>query len=71
MPALVPVWLTKSIVSVEDCYQAAKTIIEQDSVRIEKLAQKLLEKETVLADEFRALCEEAPSQVDIKSIKLP
>lgn len=56
---------------VEDCYQAAKAIIEADSARIEKLAQKLLEKETVLADEFRALCEEAPSQVDIKSIKLP
>ncbi|MBK9141484.1 MAG: AAA family ATPase [Candidatus Melainabacteria bacterium] len=53
---------------VEECYKMARAIVEKDRTRIEALAKTLLEKETVLGDEWNAFTAQNPSRVDKNSL---
>ncbi len=53
------------------CYKAAVSIVKADSVRIETLVKILLEKETVLADEWQDLLKQHPSAIDWSELDLP
>jgi cell division protease FtsH len=46
---------------IEECYQAARAIVQADKERIEALVIILMDKETVLADEWNALLASLPS----------
>jgi cell division protease FtsH len=43
--------------TIDDCYQKAQDILEKERDKLEKLAQTLLDKETLDADEIKALVE--------------
>ncbi len=43
--------------TIDDCYQRAQDILEKDSAKLELIAQALLERETLDADEIKALVE--------------
>jgi cell division protease FtsH len=53
------------------CYEAAKTIARADRERVEALVTVLMEKETMLADEWKELLARIPAKIDWKSLKLP
>ena len=53
------------------CYKAAVAIVKADSERIEALVKILLEKETVLADEWQDLLKQYPSAIDWSALALP
>lgn len=53
------------------CYEAAKTIARAEKERVEALVAVLMDKETMLADEWKALLERIPSTVDWNNLKLP
>lgn len=48
---------------VSACYGIAKTIVEKDRKRLEAVAAILLEKETILIDEWKGLLEKIPTAV--------
>ncbi len=60
--------------TIDDCYQRAQDILEEDRSELEKIAQALLEKETLNSEEIKALVEgrempeleedEAPEKAD-------
>lgn len=56
---------------VDTCYRAAVTIVKAESERIEKIAAILLDKETMLVDEWKALLDAVPSRVDLRTLVLP
>ncbi len=43
--------------TIDDCYQRAQDILEQESSKLERIAQALLERETIDAQEIKALVE--------------
>jgi len=43
--------------TIDDCYQRAQDILEEDRPKLEKIAQALLEKETLNSKEIKALVE--------------
>lgn len=49
---------------VSACYGIAKTIVAKDRKRLEAVAALLLEKETILIDEWKALLERIPTAVE-------
>jgi ATP-dependent Zn protease len=53
------------------CYKIARDIIRADRERIEVLVKILMDKETVLADEWKALLAAHPSKFDLKSVTWP
>ncbi|MBS1994612.1 MAG: AAA family ATPase [Cyanobacteria bacterium SZAS LIN-3] len=53
------------------CYKAAKDIVKADRERLEALVEILMDKETVLADEWQALLAKYPSKFDVKTLVLP
>lgn len=52
----------------EECYKLAKTIVEKDKARIEKLAKVLMEKETVLQDEWANFTSDNPSNLKAEDV---
>jgi cell division protease FtsH len=46
--------------TIDNCYQKAQDILEKERDKLEKLAQTLLDKETLDADEIKALVEGSP-----------
>jgi len=55
----------------EACFKAAKEIVTIDRERIDALVKILMDTETVLADEWKALLAEYPSKFDFKTLTLP
>lgn len=53
------------------CYKAALAIVKADSERINALVKILMEKETVLADEWQDLLKQYPSAIDWSALPLP
>ncbi len=53
------------------CYKVAVDIVTADKARIEALVAKLMDQETVLTDEFKAIMEKHPSKFDIEAMSLP
>ena len=53
------------------CYKAAVAIVKADSERINALVKILMEKETVLADEWQDLLKQYPSAIDWSALALP
>jgi cell division protease FtsH len=53
------------------CYKAAKVIVEADRERIEALVKILMDKETVLADEWLTLLKQYPSKIKWSDLPLP
>lgn len=52
----------------EECYKLARKIVEKDKARIEKLAAILMEKETVLSDEWKVFSKENPTTVTSQEV---
>jgi cell division protease FtsH len=46
--------------TIDDCYQKAQDVLERERPKLEKIAQALLEKETIDAEEIKALVEGRP-----------
>ncbi len=59
--------------TIDDCYQKAQDILEQERSKLEKIAQALLDKETLNAEEIKALVEgrELPKKEEKKESKKP
>ena len=53
------------------CYKAAKKIVEANRERIDALVAILMEKETVLADEWQGLLKQYPSKIKWEDLELP
>ncbi len=53
------------------CYKAAVAIVKADSERINALVKILMEKETVLADQWQDLLKQYPSAIDWSALALP
>lgn len=52
----------------EECFKIAMLIVEKDRERIEALAEILMEKETVLGDEWVEFTRQYPSKVDKEAL---
>lgn len=57
--------------TIDDCYQKAQDILEQEYSKLEVIAQTLLDKETLDAEEIKALVEgrELPEKKEIADVK--
>ncbi len=53
------------------CYKAAVAIVKADSKRINALVKILMERETVLADQWQDLLKQYPSKIQWSELALP